>query len=74
MEEKKQIRQWGGKLKVAPPKDKKDIKAMAVYRRERNFESAHLKAYLNGFKKFVFGRDENGFPMYHDVKERWVTA
>lgn len=40
---------------------------------ERNFEKAHLKAYLNGNKWFRYGQfDQRGEPIYFPVAERWI--
>ena len=38
---------------------------------ERNFQNAHLRAYLKGAQKFVFGRDFKNKPLYFDVEEIW---
>ncbi len=38
---------------------------------ERNFQNAHLKAYMKGQKQFVFGRDFKNRKLYFDVEEVW---
>jgi hypothetical protein len=37
--------------------------------RERNFEKAHLKAYLAGHKRFTFGFDITGNSIYYTVAQ-----
>ena len=65
---KDKVRHFGGALNVfvhyGTASEKED-------RRNRNFESAHLKAYLQGNKRFSFGKDAQGFPVYYPVIEDW---
>lgn len=38
---------------------------------EQKFEKAHLKAYKRGLKYFRFGKTEDGYPDFHEVKQRY---
>ncbi len=40
---------------------------------ERAREQRHLKAYLKGHERFVFGKDIEGKPKYYPVKRIEVT-
>jgi hypothetical protein len=68
--EKEKIRHFGGELFVFV--DYSDLKKSKVQRIIRNLEKKHLKAYLRGDKKFSFGLDMHGRPMWYFVKEVWV--
>jgi hypothetical protein len=68
--QQEKIRSWGGELNV--PINKKDPKELDKGKRKRNFQSAHLKAYLAGHKLFTFGRDFHGLPVRFPVIERWT--
>lgn len=46
-----------------------DDQLEAAYRRIRNFEKKHLKAYLRGQKRFSFGVDMLNMPVWYDVKQ-----
>jgi len=70
MEEREKIRHFGGKLSVFV--NYKDDRQAAVGRVYRNLEKKHLKAYLRGDKKFTFGRDAHGVPMWYFVQEIWL--
>lgn len=69
MEEREKVRHFGGNLKTFV--NYKDKKEAIVQRAYRNFEKKHLKAYLRGDRRFSFGRDSHGFPMWYFVKEEW---
>ena len=64
----KKRRVFGGKLFI-PPDGKTRSEANKWV---RNFNSAHLKAYLRGDKMFMFGRDKNHQPLWYPVIETWV--
>lgn len=66
-------RYFGGRLFI--PKDLKNGKERSDENRlEKNVESAHLRAYLRGDKKYhhhSFGYDKLGLPIYKLVLEEW---
>ena len=41
---------------------------------EKAREKKHLKAYLAGHERFVFGKDEEGYPQYYPVKRIAIEA
>ena len=41
---------------------------------EKAREKKHLKAYLAGHERFVFGKDEEGYPQYYPVKKIAIEA
>ena len=40
-------------------------------KKEKKFETKHLKAYKKGYKRFMSGIDITGNPIWNDVKEIW---
>ena len=40
---------------------------------EQKRERKHLKAYLRGAVTFIFGKDENGDPKSHKVKQKLIN-
>lgn len=61
----KKSRRFGGELKVFVDYKNDPIEG----RKKRNFEKAHLKAYIAGHQRFSFGKNELGQPIYFLVKQ-----
>lgn len=68
-----EIRSFGGKLYVAPDGENGKTRS-EENKRQRNFETAHIKAYLQGYKSFFFGKDSHGFPVRYSVNEIWTKV
>lgn len=68
MQKQKVLRRFLGTVYTST----KNEDGLPIDKQERRFESKHLRAYLRGFERFIFGRYKDGSPKWHTVKQELI--